>query len=39
MTYTTKVAVCSETRRKASTVKNFWILNLVLRKKQLGFKG
>jgi hypothetical protein len=38
MTYTTKAAACFETQRKASTVKNFWILNLV-RKKQLGFKG
>ena len=36
MVYKAKVAVCSEIRtinqRKASTMLNFWILNLVVRK-------
>jgi len=43
MTYTAKVAVCSEIRTKHSTQNGnrveFWILNLgVVRKKTLGFK-
>jgi len=38
MLYTAKVAVCSEmvqnNRRKASTMWNFWMLNLVVRKER-----